>query len=31
MVSGMTTITAWSALAFMVCFWSWFLITGGWQ
>jgi len=27
----MTTITAWSALVFMVGFWSWFLISGGWQ
>ena len=27
----MTTITGWSALAFMVVFWSWYLIGGGWQ
>jgi hypothetical protein len=25
-----TVIVAWSALMFMVGFWSWFLVSGGW-
>lgn len=28
--SRVTVVTAWTALVFMVCYWTWQLTTGGW-